>query len=75
MPTFFGRVKSAASAVKSAVDGARKKLLERDLRVAEAAWKNEKDILKKGRKRKAYDIAKKKLKDFNANYKDVPLRL
>lgn len=79
MPTFFERAKSAASAVKSAAksaaDAARKKLLERDLRLAKAAWKNEKDILQKGDKRTAYETAKKKLDDFNSNYQGVRLRL
>lgn len=72
MPTFFERAKEK---LKSAANAARKKLLERDLRLAEAAWKNETNILEKGKKRTAYDRAEKKLQDFSANYQGVPLRL
>ena len=79
MPTFFERVKSAASAVKSAVKSAAgadpKKRLEEDVRLKKAAWKNEKNILKKGDKRTAYETAKKKLDDFKSNHQGVPLRL
>jgi len=77
MPTFFGRVKSAASAVKSAVKSAvhadPKKRLEEDVRLKKAAWKNEKNYQKKGNKRTAYYSAEKRLDDFNAKYQDVPL--